>query len=65
MKKTTYLLPVMLVAVLFVALLIGMLVQVFQPAAILPPLNIPNMVALSLAALLLEHYITKQKIKTN
>lgn len=60
MKKTTYLLPVMLVAVLFVALLIGMLVQVFQPAAILPPLNIPNMVALSLAALLLEHYITKQ-----
>lgn len=59
MKKTSYLLPVMLVAVLFAALLAGMLAQIFLPAVILPPLNIPNMVLLSLAALLLEHVISK------
>ena len=59
MKKTPYLLPVILTAVLFVAFLTGMLVQIFLPAAILPPLNIPNMVLLSLAALLLEHFISK------
>ena len=59
MKKTIYFLPVILVAVLFAALLIGMLVQIFLPAAILPPLNIPNMVLLSLIALLLEHFLSK------
>ena len=59
MKKTVYFLPVMLIAVLFVALLAGMLVQLFQPAAILPPLNIPNMVLLSVVALLLEHFLSK------
>ena len=59
MKKTTCLLPVILTAVLFAALLAGMLVQIFMPAAILPPLNIPNMVLLSLVALLLEHLISK------
>ena len=59
MKKSTYLLPLMLVAVLFAALLVGMLVQIFQPAAILPPLNIPNMVLLSLVALLLEYLCSK------
>ncbi len=59
MKKTPYFLPVMLVAVLFVALLALMLVQLFQPVAILPSLNIPNMVLLSLAALLLEHFLSK------
>ena len=59
MKKTPYLLPVMLTAVLFVALLAGMLVQIFGPAMILPPLNIPNIVLLSLVALLLEHFLSK------
>ena len=59
MKKTTYLLPVILTAVLFVALLAGMLVQIFMPAVILPPLNIPNMVLLSLVALLLEYLVSK------
>lgn len=59
MKKTPYLLPVMLTAVLFVALLAGMLVQIFWPAMILPPLNIPNIVLLSLVALLLEHFLSK------
>ena len=59
MKKTTYLLPLMLTAVLFVTLLAGMLVQIFLPAVILPTLNIPNMVLLCLVALLLEHLISK------
>lgn len=59
MKKTPYFLPVILTAVLFVALLAAMLVQLFQPAAILPPLNIPNIVLLSVVALLLEHFLSK------
>lgn len=59
MKKTTFLLPMILIVVLFVALLVGMLVQIFQPAVILPPLNIPNIVLLSLVALLLEHFLSK------
>ena len=57
MKKTPYLLPVILVAVLFVAMLAAMAVQIFFPAVILPSLNIPNIVLLSLAALLLEHFL--------
>lgn len=59
MKNHKFLLPVILVAVLFAALLTAMLVQIFQPAAILPPLNIPNMAALSVVALLIEHYLAK------
>ena len=58
MKKTTYLLPVILTAVLFAVLLSGMLIEVFMPAVILPPLNIPNMVLLSLVALFLEYLIS-------
>ena len=57
MKNNKFLLPVMLSAVRFVALLAGMLVKVFQPAAILPPLNIPNMVLLSVVALLVEYFL--------
>jgi hypothetical protein len=59
MKKNTFLLSVSLVAVLFVALAAGLLVRVWLPAAILPPLNIPNIVLLSVLALLLEHFIAK------
>lgn len=59
MKKNTFLLSVSLVAVLFVALAAGLLVRVWLPAAIIPPLNIPNMVLLSVLALLLEHFIAK------
>ena len=59
MKNNKFLLPVSLVAVLFVALLIGMLMQVFIPAVILPPLNIPNIVLLSVVALLVDHFLAK------
>ena len=59
MKNNKFLLPVILTAVLFVVLLAGMLIQIFLPAAILPSLNIPNMVLLSLVALLLEYLFSK------
>ena len=59
MKKNPFLLSVSLVAVLFVACAACLLVQVFQPAAILPVLNIPNMVLLSVIALILEHFVAK------
>ena len=59
MKNNKFLLSVVLSGVLFVALAAGLLVKVFAPAAIIPPLNIPNMVALSVMALLLEHFLTK------
>lgn len=49
----------MLIAVLFAALLGGMLMQIFIPAVILPPLNIPNMVLLSVVALLADYLFTK------
>ena len=57
MKKNRFLLSVSLVAVLFVALAACLLVRVWLPAAIVPTLNIPNMVLLSVLALLLEHFI--------
>lgn len=56
MKNNKFLLPVVLTTVLFVALAAGLLVKVFVPAAILPPLNIPNMALLSVIALLIEHF---------
>ena len=59
MKNNKFLLHMILAAVLFVALTLGLLVRVWLPAAIIPPLNIPNMVALSVIALLLEHFLTK------
>lgn len=59
MKNNKFFLPVVLVAVLFVACLTCMLVRIFQPAAIIPPLNIPNMVLLSVVALLVEHFVAK------
>lgn len=59
MKNNKFLLPVVLTAVLFVALIAAMLVQIFQPAAIIPALNIPNMVLLSVIALLIEHFLAK------
>ena len=59
MKNNKFLLPMILVVVLFAALLTGMLMQIFIPAVILPPLNIPNMVLLSVVALVVDHFFTK------
>ena len=59
MKNNKYLLSTILAAVVFVACTAALLVRVWIPAAVFPPLNIPNMVALSVIALLLEHFLTK------
>ena len=59
MKNNKFLLHMALSAVLFAALTAALLVRVWQPAAIIPPLNIPNMALLSVIALLLEHILAK------
>lgn len=57
MKNKTYLLNTLLAVVVAAGLLAALLVKVFQPAAVLPVLNIPNLTAISLAALLLDHFL--------
>ncbi len=57
MKNNKFLFNTLLTAVLFIALAVCMLVRIFQPAAVLPVLNIPNMVLLCLVALLAEYYL--------
>lgn len=57
MKNNQYFLNTLLAIVLFVACAIALLVRVWIPAAIIPELNIPNMVALSVIALLIEHFL--------
>lgn len=57
MKEKTYFLNTALAAVLGLILLAAVLVRTFAPAVIIPELNIPNMVLVSLLALLLDHYL--------
>lgn len=57
MKNNRYLHIVLLTAVLFVALCAAVIVRSLIPVFNLPALNIPNMVLLSVIALLLEHFI--------
>ena len=57
MKKNTYFLNTALAAVLGATLLICVFVRTFAPQIILPALNVPNMVLLSLVAVLLDHYV--------
>ena len=57
MKNKTYILNTLLTAVLGIALTAAVLVRTFVPAIIIPQLDFPNMVLLSLAALVLDHYI--------
>ena len=59
MKNNKYLLSTILAAVVFAACAIAMLVRVWIPVVVIPPLNIPNMVALSVIALIIEHFLTK------
>lgn len=57
MNKKTYTLNTLLAVVLGIALLACVLVRTFAPRMILPQLDIPNMTIVSLAALLLDHYL--------
>ena len=59
MKNNKYLLNTILAILVFAACAAGLLIRVWNPAAVLPVLNIPNMVAISVATLLLEHLFTK------
>ncbi len=57
MKNKTYILNTLLAAVLGALLLGAVLVRTFAPAVIIPEWNIPSMVLVSLAALVLDHYV--------
>ena len=57
MKNKTYILNTLLAAVLSIILGAAVLVRTFAPAVILPKLDIPAMVLVSLIALLADHYL--------
>lgn len=57
MKNKPYTLNTLLAAVLGLALLAAVMVRTFLPAWIIPALDIPNMVLLSLVTLVLDHYL--------
>lgn len=57
MKNKTYTLNTLLAVILGAVLLIAVFVRTFAPAFILPELDLPNMVLISLLALLLDHYL--------
>ena len=57
MKKNPYFLNTVLAIVVFAACAIALLVRVWFPAAVIPALNIPNMVLLSVIALLVDHFL--------
>ena len=59
MKENKYFLNTSLALVLGLALLVAVLVRTFAPTVIIPALDIPNMVLLSLLALLVDHYVAK------
>ena len=57
MKNNKYFFNTLLTAALFAVLAVFMVIRLIQPAAVLPPLNIPNMVLVCLVALLIEYYV--------
>ena len=57
MNKKTYTLNTLLAVVLGAALLVCVLVRTFAPRMILPQLDIPNLVLISLIALVADHYL--------
>ena len=59
MRKNAYLGNILLAAVTAIAMLAAVLCRVFAPAAVLPVLNIPNLLALCVIALVLEHNLAR------
>ena len=57
MKNNKYLLNTLLAVVVLLAAGTMMVLRLIQPAVILPKVNIPNLVLLSLVALLGDHYM--------
>ena len=56
MKNKTFALNILLSLAVALAMMVFMLVNTFAPIAILPQINISNLVALSLIVLIIEHY---------
>ena len=61
MREKKYFCNTMLTVILGVALLINAVVHAFSPAVVLPDLNIPNIVLISLLAMFLENYLKADK----
>lgn len=59
MKNNKYVLNTALAVVVFIAMCVAVILRTVIPAVVLPPLNIPNMVLLSVAALLADQFIAK------
>ena len=59
MNNKTYMLNTFLAVVLGVYLMVCIFVRTFAPNIILPKVTIPNLVLLSLVALVLDHYLVK------
>ena len=57
MNNKTYMLNTVLAAVVGVALAAAVLVRTFLPLVIMPVANIPNLVGISVVALVLDHYL--------
>lgn len=57
MKNKPYLLNTLLAAVLGIVLLVMVAVRAFAPQVILPVADVPNLVLVCLAALVLDHYL--------
>lgn len=57
MKNKTYMLNTLLAGIFGVYLLAAIVVRTFCPQIILPKANIPNLVLVSLVALVLDHYL--------
>ena len=56
MKKRDFLLTTLLAVVVGIALLSVVLMRTFWPAIVIPKLTLPNLMLLSLIALVLDHY---------
>lgn len=63
MKENKFFLNMALTAVLGIALAACVIARACNPMGVLPKLDIPNMVLLSLAALLLDHYLVSSQRK--
>ena len=59
MKNKTYTLSTVLIAVLTAVLAVMAVLRAFSPQIILPIFDIPTVTAISLVALLLDHYLAK------
>ena len=57
MKKNTYTLNTVLAAVFGAALMVCIFIRTFAPRIIFPELDVPNLVLISLVALVLDHYL--------